>query len=92
MLPGLTFQHLDGHFHSGLRMAQAVSRGLHHLPKGPRAEGTSWKKMIPQLLAHQEAAAPPSTTLDLRCSLNEAPKTTVLPGVSSKSCLLSGPS
>lgn len=48
MLPGLTFQHLDGHFHSGLRMAQAVSRGLHHLSKGPRAEGTSWEKMIPQ--------------------------------------------
>lgn len=68
MLPGLTFQHLDGHFHSGLRMAQAVSRGLHHLPKGPGAEGTSWEKMTPQLLAHQEAASPPSATLDLRCS------------------------
>lgn len=68
MLLGLTFQHLDGHFHSGLRMAQAVSRGLHHLPKGPRAEGTSWGKMTPQFLAHQEAASPPSATLDFRCS------------------------
>ena len=43
-LPGLTFQHLDGHFHGSLRMAQAVSRGLHHLPKSPGAQGAAWER------------------------------------------------
>lgn len=46
----LTFKHLDGHFHRGLRMAQAMSRGLHHLPKGSRAEGSSWCRDDPSAL------------------------------------------
>lgn len=46
-------------------MAQAMSRGLHHLPKGPGAQGTSWEKMIPQLLAHQEFAFPTLSEISL---------------------------
>ena len=60
VLPGLTFQHLDSHFHRGLRMAQAMSSGLHHLPKGPRAKGTSWGRDGPSAPGPPGICLPPS--------------------------------
>lgn len=40
----LTFQHLHCHLHDRLGAAQSVGRALHHLPKGSRAQDTTWER------------------------------------------------
>lgn len=42
----LTLEHFDRHFHGRLRMAQAMSRCLHHTSKGTRAESASCKETV----------------------------------------------
>lgn len=79
-LPGLTFQHLDSHFHGSLRMAQAVSCGLHHLPKSPGAQGAAWERddlsaadpqRISTCMLSEVKLVIPQATLDLRCFSHE---------------------
>ena len=90
-LPGLTFQHLHGHFHGSLRMAQAVSCGLHHLPEGPGAQRASWERddllaadsrRISTCMLSEVRLDIPQATLNVGVSPMKAPKITVLCGPS----------